>query len=161
MDDVFKKLNYKGQSVIYVINAPQSFDKNLREMKELASVKTALPKSDEIEFVLSFVTKQKEVDALAKQIASSMSSDGLLWFAYPKGTSKKYTCEFNRDNGWNELGAMGYEPVRMVAIDEDWSALRFRNVEHIKKMTRSRAISEKGKEKMAASKGTVKPKKNK
>lgn len=161
MNDVFKKLNYKAQKVIYVINAPPSFDKNLKEMKGIASVKTTLSKNDEIEFVLSFVTKQKEVDTLTKQITSSMSSDGLLWFAYPKGTSKKYTCEFNRDNGWKELGAMGYEPVRMVAIDEDWSALRFRNVDHIKKMTRSRTISEKGKEKMAATKGIAIPKKNK
>ena len=159
MNDVFKKLNYKDQKVIYVINAPESFNKALNEMKDLASIKTNPPKSGEIEFVLSFVTKQKEVDTLTKQITSSMASDGVLWFAYPKGTSKKYTCEFNRDNGWKELGATGYEPVRMVAIDEDWSALRFRNVDHIKKMIRSRTISEKGKEKITAAKGIAKSKK--
>ncbi len=66
---------------------------------------------------------------------------------YPKGTSKKYTCEFNRDNGWQRLGEHGFEPVRMVAIDEDWSALRFRRAEHIKTMTRSSAISEAGQQK--------------
>ena len=33
-------------------------------------------------------------------------------------------------------GAAGFEPVRMVAIDEDWSALRFRRAEFIKTMTR-------------------------
>jgi len=38
----------------------------------------------------------------------------------------------------------GYEPVRQVAIDEDWSALRFRKVEQIKKMTRNFAYTEKG-----------------
>jgi hypothetical protein len=42
-----------------------------------------------------------------------------------------------------------FEPVRMVAIDADWSALRFRRVEHIKSMTRSSkgAISSAGKRK--------------
>ena len=34
------------------------------------------------------------------------------------------------------MGAAGFEPVRMVAIDEDWSALRFRRAEFIKTMTR-------------------------
>jgi len=30
------------------------------------------------------------------------------------------------------LKALGFETVRAVAIDEDWSALRFRRVEFIK-----------------------------
>ena len=30
----------------------------------------------------------------------------------------------------------GFEPVRMIAIDEDWSAVRFRRVEFIKTMNR-------------------------
>jgi len=34
------------------------------------------------------------------------------------------------------MGKAGFEPVRMVAIDEDWSALRFRRVEFIKTMNR-------------------------
>ena len=34
------------------------------------------------------------------------------------------------------MGDAGFEPVRMVAIDEDWSALRFRRVEFIKTMNR-------------------------
>ena len=34
------------------------------------------------------------------------------------------------------MGKAGFEPVRMVAIDEDWSAVRFRRVEFIKTMNR-------------------------
>ena len=34
------------------------------------------------------------------------------------------------------MGDAGFEPVRMVAIDEDWSAVRFRRVEFIKTMNR-------------------------
>ena len=46
------------------------------------------------------------------------------------------------------FGAAGFEPVRQVAIDEDWSALRFRRVEHVKTLTRSKAmaLTEEGKE---------------
>lgn len=54
-----------------------------------------------------------------------------------KASSKRYRCEFNRDTGWASVGATGFEPVRQVAIDEDWSALRFRRVEFIKSLTRA------------------------
>jgi hypothetical protein len=56
-----------------------------------------------------------------------------VWFAYPKGTSKKYTCNFNRDTGWDAMKALGFDTVGIAAIDADWTALRFRREEHIKK----------------------------
>ena len=34
------------------------------------------------------------------------------------------------------VGKIGFERVRMVAIDTDWSAVRFRRVGHIKTLTR-------------------------
>jgi hypothetical protein len=47
------------------------------------------------------------------------------------------------------MGQYGMEGVRMVAIDEDWSALRFRKVDFIKNFTRKfAALSEKGKERI-------------
>ena len=152
MNPIFKKLNYKDQKQIYVLQAPASFKKDMDEMKTLTAIKTNLTSAKNIEFFMAFVTKQKELDELIKKMASLMVDDGVVWFVYPKGTSKKYTCEFNRDNGWTELGKAGYEPVRAVAIDEDWSALRFRNPAHIKKMTRSFALTETGKKKVAANK---------
>ncbi len=152
MNALFKKMNYKNQSVIYVVNAPESFNKEMREMEALAAVKTSLAGTQAAEFFLGFVTTQKELDGLIRQATAVMAPDGLLWFAYPKSTSKKYTCDFNRDTGWALLGKAGYEGVRQVAIDEDWSALRFRRAENIKTMTRSFAMSEVGKKKAAAKK---------
>ncbi len=70
-----------------------------------------------------------------------------MWFAYPKGTSKKCKSQIDRDTGWNMLGHKGFEPVRMVAIDEDWSAKRFRRAGLIKNMTRPKEyrLTERGK----------------
>lgn len=152
MNAIFKKLNLKSQDPIYVLNSPDSFKKEIEEIDGEPAVKTSLSGAKTISFFLGFVTKQKEVDELTKKVAPLMEGDGIFWFAYPKGTSKKYKCEFNRDNGWAELGKQGFEGVRMVAIDEDWSALRFRKVEHIKSMTRSFAMSDEGKKKVAAKK---------
>jgi hypothetical protein len=85
-----------------------------------------------IGFLLAFVTRKSEVDALAAPVAARAEGDATVWFAYPKGTSKRYKCDFNRDTGWDALKALGFDAVRAVAIDEDWTALRFRRVEYIK-----------------------------
>lgn len=154
MNSTFKKLNYKTQKQIYIVNAPTSFKKEMDEMSLLTSIKTSLAGVKRIEFFLAFVTRQQEVDELTRKVVPLMEGDGILWFAYPKGTSKKYKCEFNRDTGWGVLGKHDYEPVRAIAIDEDWSALRFRNAENIKEMIRSFAMSETGKKKVAAAKRT-------
>jgi hypothetical protein len=148
MDNVFKKMNFKNSASVVVINAPVSFELNMEMMKDLTVFHNDLSLMESTDFIIAFCTKQSEVDAVAIDAAAKLADDGLLWFAYPKGTSKKFKCDFNRDTGWIVLGEHGFEPVRMVAIDEDWSALRFRRVEFIKKMTRSSAITEAGKERI-------------
>ena len=69
--------------------------------------------------------------------------------AYPKGTSKRFKSAINMDTSWTPLGEAGFESVRRVAIDEDWSAKRFRRVGFIKKMTRDMewAMTSQGKKK--------------
>lgn len=146
MSGIFQKLNLKNQRALVVLNAPASFVPELRALENV-TVHHRASAVKKIEFALAFVTRQKEVDALAKTFGKKAEGDAILWFAYPKGTSKKYKCEFNRDNGWTELGRQGFEPVRQVAIDADWSALRFRRVDYIKTMTRSFAMTEQGKQK--------------
>jgi hypothetical protein len=135
MSPTFEKLNLKNHSPILVLNPPASFEPELKTLDGV-TVLRKLQDLDEIGFSLAFVTKQREVDTLAQAIAKRAKGDAVVWFAYPKGTSKKYRSEINRDTGWQILGKLGFEPVRMVAIDEDWSASRFRRVEFIKSMTR-------------------------
>lgn len=67
----------------------------------------------------------------------------------PKKTSKTYKgSDCNRESVMVMLGDEGYEPVRQIAIDDDWSALHFRKAENIKAMTRNFAVTEKGKERI-------------
>ena len=137
MLSTFEKLNLKNHTQIIVLNAPQSFEPELAALHNVTILRS-LQGLDGIQFSLAFVTKQKEVDTLAKGIAKKAKGDAVVWFVYPKGTSKRYKSEINRDSGWHVLGKAGFEPVRMVAIDEDWSACRFRRAEFIKTMTRAK-----------------------
>ncbi len=137
MSDIFKKLNLKDQKEILVLNAPTSFEPELALLDHIA-IRRSIDGLQHIVFSLAFVTKQVEVNHLAPAIVQQAQGDAIIWFAYPKTSSKKYTCEFNRDTGWAVLGELGLEGVRQVAIDEDWSALRFRRVEFIRTMTRAK-----------------------
>lgn len=144
---LIKKLNYKNQQRVHLNNLPKGQEYLIKDFGEFAEV-IVNDNSSKIDFVLTFCTKLDEVANYTKQIVPQLSDDATMWFAYPKGTSKKYKCEFNRDNGWEILGKHGFEGVRMVAIDQDWSALRFRKAKHIKTMTRSFAMSKEGIEKV-------------
>jgi len=128
---LFKKLNLGTHREIAVFNAPDSFEP---ELKQLQGIKIARDPSKPkgIKFALAFAVTQAQLDRASKVLAAASVGDAVIWFAYPKGSSKRYACEFNRDSGWRVIRDAGFDSVRMVAIDEDWSALRFRRLEFVK-----------------------------
>jgi hypothetical protein len=128
---LFDKLNLKDQSEIVVLNAPASFEPELAALTGVDVLREA-GKARKIRFGMAFAVTQVGLDHASQAFAKKAEGDAILWFAYPKGSSKRYRCEFNRDSGWDVIRAAGFDSVRMVAIDEDWSALRFRRVEFIK-----------------------------
>lgn len=149
MDPLFAKLNLRDATVIHVLDAPESFEPALGA---LTGVEVLRRVSGSVQFALAFVRTLAEVEKAAERLTAAAAPDAILWMVYPKGSSKRYQCEFNRDTGWARLGQAGYEPVRQVAIDEDWSALRFRRVEFIKALKRNPegAISHAGRKKATA-----------
>jgi hypothetical protein len=127
---VFDKLNYKNQREILVLAAPPSFEPELQTLSGVTILRDAR-KAKTIDFAVAFVTQRAEVEAAVKLIVPKTDGDVVLWFAYPKGTSKRHASEINRDTGWASLKSAGFETVRLVAIDEDWSALRFRRTAYV------------------------------
>lgn len=141
MSPLFKKLNYKNQQNIVVINAPKSFKIETDLMQPFTKIITKIitnaNNTKSIAFILIFTTQLTQVEAAAIHILPKLNTDAVLWFCYPKQTSKKYTCNFNRDNGWASLAALNYQPVRMVAIDHNWSALRFKQIANMANIARN------------------------
>lgn len=130
MSAVFKKLNLGEHTQVLILNAPDSFEPELAALRGV-KVRQSLSAAAKVTFALAFVTKQAELDRVSKSLVTRADGDALLWIAYPKGSSKRYTCDFNRDTGWGVLKGAGFDTVRMVAIDADWSAVRFRRNEFI------------------------------
>ncbi|HEY5469640.1 MAG TPA: hypothetical protein VIK07_03895 [Bacteroidales bacterium] len=132
MNDLLKKLNYKGQQRIALINAGESFSILFKNELENILINKEIDPRYPYEFIIIFVKSIAEVESISPIAIHNLLADGVLWFCYPKKTSKKYTSDIDRDHGWKSLNDSGLHGVRLVAIDEDWSALRFRNAKFIK-----------------------------
>jgi hypothetical protein len=133
MTPLFKKLNFKDQKEICIINAPTEFDQEIVVMKTETDINDSLHDCKNTGFVIAFVKTKMEIETIAATLQKKLEGDPIIWFAYPKKTSKKYKVEISRDNGWESLRKIGLDTVRAVSIDDDWSALRFRKQEFINK----------------------------
>lgn len=49
-----------------------------------------------------------------------------------KKSSRKFSSEIERDYGWKALNEASFYGIRLVSLDNDWSAMRFRNKKYIK-----------------------------
>ena len=141
MTPLFKKLNFKDHSSIVLHNSPESFQIELSEMSKVTTVFTNAGKVEEIDFVLCFAVRIDEIKDFLNKNISKLQGDAFIWICYPKQSSKKYKSEINRDMGWEFMAEHELEPVRQVAIDDDWSALRFRKVSYIKNITRRESFA--------------------
>ena len=74
--------------------------------------------------VVAFARNKAELDSVAAPAIEAARQDKLAWIAYPK--AGKLGTDLNRDILASLLTERGVQPVRQVAIDETWSALRFR-----------------------------------
>jgi hypothetical protein len=74
--------------------------------------------------VVAFARNQAELDSVAAPAIEAARQDRLAWIAYPK--AGQLGTDLSRDVLAALLTARGVQPVRQVAIDETWSALRFR-----------------------------------
>ncbi|MCE1194918.1 hypothetical protein LWX53_00250 [bacterium] len=131
MDALLKKLNYKG-GMIVALNAPDEFAPIAEGWKREAPVSEAL-REDGASFLLVFARSAAEVASIVAPAIGRLAPDAVFWVAFPKQTSKRYASDINRDKLWPLLAEMGFAPCRNIAVDEDWSALRFSRIKEGKR----------------------------
>jgi hypothetical protein len=79
------------------------------------------------DIVLAFVTTRAQLEAELTELKAALAPAGILWIAYPKGTSRA-TTDINRDSIRAYAQATGLQAVSIFAIDDTWSALRLKVV---------------------------------
>ena len=144
MDALLKKLQYRPGTPITVVDAPDELASAIAAWSSEGEVRARITKG--AAFVIAFVRASDELHRTVGRVVPKLADDATLWMAYPKKSSKKYRSDLSRDDSWQALGDLGFEPVRQVAVDADWSALRFRRAEQIRQLARdpSRALSRTG-----------------
>jgi hypothetical protein len=132
MKTLLEKLNYKGQKRIAVLNAVNNF--RLSPLKELKDVliDNEIDMRYPYDFMIVFVRKVSEVEKIAPVALHNLVADGVLWFCYPKRSPEMAIAEIDREHGWEALNEADFFGTIVVNIDDEWSALRFRNKKHLK-----------------------------
>jgi hypothetical protein len=124
------KLQVKDQARLFIWNAPEALAPLLAGWAESRQV-TRDPAGGPFPFVLLFTRNRAELTQSIPVLKQVLDPAGLIWIAYPKKTAPHYQSDLSRDDFWHAFDELGLEPVRQIAIDDDWSALRFKPGESI------------------------------
>jgi hypothetical protein len=111
--EISKKLQVPVGTLIFLVGAPKGFNPGVPVAKRAAGAA-----------VLAFVVDSKALPAGAKLAVDAAKEDRLSWVAYPK--AGQLGTDLNRDRLAGLMEPFGLEPVRLVSIDDTWSAMRFR-----------------------------------
>lgn len=109
-----KKLNLKDGVKLRVIGMPKDVD--------LCDLQTTA--AGDAEAVLAFAKTLAEVDATCGPTVEAARADRIAWIAYPK--AGQLGTDINRDILYKHLAKEKVQGVRQIALDEVWSAMRFR-----------------------------------
>jgi len=108
-----KKLQIPSGQSICLISPPKGF--------EIDAPVSAKPDAFAI---LLFARDEKSLVTLGKPVFEAAKRDALTWIAYPK--AGQLDTDLNRDRLSEFMKPKGIQPVRLVSLDETWSAMRFR-----------------------------------
>ena len=128
-----KKLRLAREHHAAVLNAPDGFVAQLQPGP--ASLETELQPNGTYDAVVLFVRDVDELRRLGSPAIHAAKPNGLLWITYPKGGKTKGETDLPATPWWVQRDVLGeitsetgYKAVSFVALDDHWTALRFKRV---------------------------------
>ena len=117
-----KKLGIKEGSRVALVNAPDDFQSELAELPD--DVKFLKSTSKSLDLILCFILNERILARDFAKLAQRLTSNGMIWIAWPKKSSGVATdLTFDRVQ---RIGLdAGLVDVKICAIDETWSGLKF------------------------------------
>ena len=117
-----KKLGIKEGSRIALVNAPKDFESELGELPDSVQFIKGAAKS--LDIILFFVLNERALVRDFAKLAGRLTANGMLWIAWPKKSSGVTTDLTEQRVQQIGLDA-GLVDVKVCAIDETWSGLKF------------------------------------
>jgi aryl carrier-like protein len=124
---LLEKLQLQDEKNLLIQGLPSSIEKQFIKLTFSKNV-TPLLKTRKIDFALVFAVSQRQLVDILKDVIPALQEDAKFWIAYPKLTSK-IASDLSRDKNWDFVSDYGFEAVRMIALDNVWSAGRFKKPE--------------------------------
>ncbi len=124
---LLEKLQLKEEKNLLIQGLPSSIEKQFVKLTFSKGV-TPLLKKRKIDFALVFAVNQRQLAGILNDVLPALQEDAKFWIAYPKLTSK-IASDLSRDKNWDFVSDYGFEAVRMIALDNVWSAGRFKKQE--------------------------------
>jgi hypothetical protein len=119
---LIEKLGIKTGSSILLLNAPPDYGQTLGALPD--GVKTARKLAGRLDFIQFFTDQRADLEKRFPALRTSLSFDGTLWISWPKAAAKVKT-DLN-ENIVREIGLRnGLVDVKVCAVDERWSGLKF------------------------------------
>ncbi len=119
-ETLLEKLQIKDEKNLLIQGLPSSIEKQFIKLTFSKNV-TPLLKKRKIDFALVFAVSQRQLADILKDVIPALQDGAKLWIAYPKLTSK-IASDLSRDKNWDFVSDYGFEAVRMIALDNVWSA---------------------------------------
>lgn len=116
-----------------VLNPPSNLSIEAFKFDDLVQIVT--DDAAQLDFVIVFVRSIQELRDKASKVVSLLGPTTALWAAYPKKSGSIIT-DISRDNGWDAFTEHDLLGVANVALDSDWSLIRFKRRSDITSLTR-------------------------
>ena len=116
-----KKLALKPGQRFLLLGAPPGYKDVLGPLPQ--GVTLATKPGGKADAVQVFATTKKEMREALAEAKAALNPGGMIWLTYPKGTSK-VESDINRDSIREYTSTVGLETVALIAVDDDWSAIR-------------------------------------
>ena len=117
-----QKIGIKAGHRVVLRHHPESFVKDLGKLPDGAEASERL--SGKANVIVYFTDKRAALEKEFSRLSSALVADGMLWIGWPKKASGRPT-DLN-ENIVREIGLMrGLVDVKVCAIDETWSGLKF------------------------------------
>jgi hypothetical protein len=126
---IVKKLGIKPGMKALVIAAPDDYVRRMTPLPE--GVEIVTKPAGTYPFVQLFATRMAEIEKTVPGLLQRAAPGVVFWITYPKKTSG-IDSDLSRDNLAAALTDKGWRPVSIVALDDVWSALRFRPTADVK-----------------------------
>jgi hypothetical protein len=121
---LLKKLGFKDGSSALLLNIPADLEE-IAAFPGFASVDAALrPGPRRYEAAHWFETSRARLEDGIRIMAAGLKADGMLWMSWPKKASKMPT-DITEDVLREVLLPLGLVDVKVCAVDEVWSGLKF------------------------------------